>query len=366
MSPEQIAVECGKIKSYEEHFIKYVNILHYVILYSSSPKISSEIYKILSRYYDTPEKHKQAINHFLFYANIDEGFVSTMLECSHVIPDSTFVNSVLSNAKYNKYTLFTKIIDALVMYGLIMTKDIVITCLKYKCAVRSIERYNTKFDEDMYLVCAKENYYPYTLNFTPTDKIIHAELEKPFNIKTAKVLKELGAIFNTCCLEVACSTNNSSQVIKYLINELGVKPSNTCVRNLFLNKTMDVVSLDTLLEPKELAIQKVQPKPKKLNKKIILNPNSTLKITPKQIIKKDQTYKLKSRVRKFFNQSVNSINYTDLYKVVLQYLITNNLVIGNYFVINPDLSKLLKLSESVVLYIDELDNIISYFIEEIL
>ncbi len=48
---------------------------------------------------------------------------------------------------------------------------------------------------------------------------------------------------------------------------------------------------------------------------------------------------------------------------MLKYLINKKLIIGNYFIINDELSAILKLETSSLLHIDQIKNIITYFID---
>ncbi len=48
---------------------------------------------------------------------------------------------------------------------------------------------------------------------------------------------------------------------------------------------------------------------------------------------------------------------------MLKYLITKKLVIGNYFIINDELASILKLESCFILHIDQVKNIITYFID---
>ena len=54
----------------------------------------------------------------------------------------------------------------------------------------------------------------------------------------------------------------------------------------------------------------------------------------------------------------------ELKEIFLNYLINNNLIISHYFIINEDLSSLFdNIKTSTLLSINEIDNIISYFIK---
>jgi hypothetical protein len=75
-------------------------------------------------------------------------------------------------------------------------------------------------------------------------------------------------------------------------------------------------------------------------------------------------YILKNKIKKLFEYKKKNILYTDLVELMLKYLIANKLIIGNYFVINNELSILLKLNQCTIINIDQIDNILSYFIDE--
>ncbi len=70
---------------------------------------------------------------------------------------------------------------------------------------------------------------------------------------------------------------------------------------------------------------------------------------------------LKNKITKFFGIQNKIIKYNSLYEIVMKYLISKNLIIGEYFVINEDLCSLLKINACTILHIDQLDNILSHF-----
>ena len=59
-----------------------------------------------------------------------------------------------------------------------------------------------------------------------------------------------------------------------------------------------------------------------------------------------------------------TIKYLDLYQIVLKYLISNKLIIGNYFIINEKLSNLLKINHCTIIHINQIHNILTYFIDK--
>ena len=49
--------------------------------------------------------------------------------------------------------------------------------------------------------------------------------------------------------------------------------------------------------------------------------------------------------------------------MTFKYLINNKLIIGNYFVIDCKLSNLLKINNSTIINVDQIHNMLTYFIE---
>jgi hypothetical protein len=80
-------------------------------------------------------------------------------------------------------------------------------------------------------------------------------------------------------------------------------------------------------------------------------------------INNDTEYILKNKVKIFFNYNKKTIKYLELYELMLKYLINHKLVIGNYFVINDELCNLLKINQCTLVNIDQIDNILTYFID---
>ena len=347
------------IKNGEEYFRKQFLYLHFIIYSSTSTAVNSEIYKILRDYYSTKEHHKNAFDYFVQYITIDAKFVLTMLEYSPITPNVKSVEGLLHRTIKLEEKIVNEIIDMFILYGLQVNKQLVLKLLENKYRINFIEKYNVIIDEDIYLKCCEKNYYPYELQIIPTDKILHAELLKYDNLDKIKKLKEQGGKINTCCLEKASCVQNNFKVLKFIINELKVMPSELCIKNYIKQKiNYDSQELDILLDNYTNNNVKI-PEPKQHLK---LDVNSTLAIEPlKIVIDKQREYMLKNKIRNFLNYKYKIIKYGDLYELMMTYLLSKNLIIDSYFIINSSLSVLLKLNECSILHIDQLDNILTYF-----
>ena len=106
-------------------------------------------------------------------------------------------------------------------------------------------------------------------------------------------------------------------------------------------------------------------KPIEKKQDININDKFTMKIIPNNNKNLDESleYIIKDKIKKFFSLKKNKIKYVDLLQLMLQYLINNNLVIGNYFVLSNKLSKFLNINPCVLININEVKNILTYFVE---
>ena len=102
-----------------------------------------------------------------------------------------------------------------------------------------------------------------------------------------------------------------------------------------------------------------------IKESIHLDDKYTMKIIPNNNIDLDENkeYNIKNKIKKFLNIKKNKIKYIDLFQIMLKYIIDNNLIIGNYFVLNNKLSKFLKLNSCTLFNINEIKNILTYFVE---
>lgn len=350
-------------------FIKKNNILKEI--YPIIPNINSELKKKI---------FENAIE------LLDKNMIILILEKKDIVIDISVINKlveksyrVTNSSSYNSNKV-AEIIDLLCEYGLVITKKILLILLEKGCYINNIEKHDITIDNDILLKCAEYSYYPYKFDIVPNFDVLKKECSKPNNFNTIKKLKEYGAEYTSNCLEVACSVPKNGKVIKYLINECGVNISDKCIE--IFQETYKTEALDILINKyKAQNTNKNQIKNEKnineydkfydVNKFIELNQNATMSINPKKI-KNDEIiintkddsieYELKKKIRIFFELKKKSIKYKELYELFLKYLIKNKLLIGKYFVINIELSNLLKISQCVIIDSNQIHNVLTYFI----
>jgi hypothetical protein len=237
--------------------------------------------------------------------------------------------------------------------------------LKIEEYISFVEKHGIEVDSEILAKCANQSYYPYKFDIKPTTDILIKECSKYDNLNTIKKLKEFGGVYSTECLEEACSVPKNGRVIKYLINECNVNVSEKCLEKF--QEAYKMEALDAVMKK----YKKQNPESHKINsneqKVIELDKNSIMSIIPKNIkIDKNDVnceFAVKGKIQKFFELKSKNIKYFELYEATLKYLISNKLIIGNYFIINDKLSKLLKINQCTIASIDDIHNILTYFID---
>lgn len=332
----------------------------------NKPNIIKSIYPLISKSINQEQK-KVIIDKTI--STLDKSLLLLMLENNDFVPDISTITKLVEKSyakpegSHNSKSV-ADIVDLLCEYKLKIDKPIVLKLLSHGCYVNNFEKHGMVVDNEILAKCADLSYYPYKFYIIPDSDILKKECSKHDNLNTIKKLKEFGGTYTTECLEIACGLTKNGRVIKYLINECGVKISDECLEEF--QQAYRIDSLDTIMKN-----YKIQNPVKKSDldkeKNIEINEKSTMVVSPRniKIDLKDDTieYKLKNKIIKFFEYKKKTIKYTELYEMVLKYLVSNKLVIGKYFVINIELSNLLKISHCVIMDTNQIHNILTYFID---
>ena len=350
-----------KISGNKEIGIKIINN------FINKPQIIKNIYMLISDSLDQTQK-TDIFNKCI--STYDKDLMFIMLENRDIIPDVNTINKLVekcyvSSNGFINAKMIADIIDLLCEYGLVITKLIVIKLIDHGCYVNNLEKHGIEIDSEILAKCANNSYYPYKFDIKPNIDILKIECSKHDNLNTIKKLKEFGGIYTVECLEEACGINKNGKVIKYLINECDVKVSDKCLEKF--QESYKIEALDILMKKYKIQNPESYKTNQNQSRVIELDTKSIMTVTPRDI-KIDRTneeleYEVKGKIKTFFEFKKKYVKYIELYEIVLKYLISNKLIIGNYFVINDKLSKLLKINYCSIINTDQLHNILTYFID---
>jgi hypothetical protein len=307
--------------------------------------------------------------------NLDKRFLIKMLDYeslqdknNKIIIDDTTIKNMLSKvyirelfgASNNK--IVAEIMDIFIDYNFTITKEIVILLLTKGCYINNIERTGFVVDIEILEKCSELNYYPYEFTCIPNKKIMLLECGRN-NLNTLTMLKEKGGIVDVDCLNSAVASRRNGKIIKYIINNCNVKPNTETLR--IFQEVNSIECLDLLVSNYKSGIVGGVVNGCGSISTNCLDPYSLLSIEPKTDdlqIDYDCEYMLHNKIRKMLNYRKNKILYNELEKLLLKYIIDNKLVIANYFILNEEFANIIKMDKGVIMHIDQLKNMIPYFL----
>lgn len=311
-------------------------------------------------------------------SNLDKRFLIKMLDCeslsdknNKIIIDDTTIKNMLSKvyireifgATNNK--LVAEIMDVIIDYNFTITKEIVILLLTKGCYINNIERTGFIIDIEILEKCSELNYYPYEFTCIPTKKIMLLECGRS-NLNTLIMLKEKGGTIDVDCLNSAVASRKNGKIIKYIINNCNVKPNTETLR--IFQEVNSIECLDLLVSNYKNSNVSIGSEGVGSNNIVITNcldSQSLLSIETKiddLPISYDYEYILHNKIRKMLGYRKNKILYGELEKLLLKYIIDNKLVIANYFILNEEFANIIKMDKGVIMHIDQLKNMIPYFL----
>jgi hypothetical protein len=338
-----------------------INIIDVLI---NKPTVIKYIYSLISKSKNNTTIKKTILERCIKTYNKE--LIITILEESTENLFSPELLNILLNQNYfreqdgsynSKPT--AEIIDIFILYGFEITKDFVLRLLDRGCYVNNIEKYKIDIDNELVLKMSNLNYYPYEFSCVPSIDILLIECSKPNNLDKIKLFKEKGGVYNKDCLIKACGVRKNGKVIKYLINDCNIKPDLDCIKSF--QENYGIEALDILIHN----YSKTNTYDTKVERKIEIEPSILVSIDKRDFdVDLDYSYNIRSKIKKLLNYKKNVITFQELEELFLKYLINQKLVIGNYFVVNHDLCSIIKINQSTLLNIDEVKNIITYFIEK--
>lgn len=223
--------------------------------------------------------------------------------------------------------------------------------LKYLICKKIKVEHNIPIDEELLLCCSINHFIPYKIDCIPTDEIV-SEVCKYNNMEHIKKIIEAGGKLEHKHLLYACNLYENGNIIKYLINH--TKP--------------DMEILDRLLErySTKIYLNVINTEFYKNNEKMVeFNEELLFKIEKNENdIDNNKKYLIKSKIRNLLNiKKTKKYNINELLVLFINYLESNRLIIQNYFILNKELSEIIKTDVNRVLHINEIKNFVSYFIK---
>lgn len=223
--------------------------------------------------------------------------------------------------------------------------------LKYLICKKIKVEHNIPIDEELLLCCSINHFIPYKIDCIPTDEIV-SEVCKYNNMEHIKKIIEAGGKLEHKHLLYACNLYENGNIIKYLINH--TKP--------------DMEILDRILErySTKIYLNVINTEFYKNNEKMVeFNEELLFKIEKNENdIDNNKKYLIKSKIRNLLNiKKTKKYNINELLVLFINYLESNRLIIQNYFILNKELSEIIKTDVNRVLHINEIKNFVSYFIK---
>ncbi|AYV75806.1 MAG: hypothetical protein Terrestrivirus3_75 [Terrestrivirus sp.] len=239
-----------------EYFNKFLSLINPADIVNNT-----DIFAILSINKELFQTYiKQIDNQFLnmetLYKVCEMGPNNDVLNelLSHkLIPDKKCFE-LLCQSGYSDFNLTVKI---LVSNGFVVDLDCVEYALKYEEEIDDLEMFNIKYDDELFKICDKFEYYPKKyINKINKDyiKMVETFKKEPAN-KIDAFINKKKLIPTNYCFEVAIAQNKNTDIVDYII-KLGYNPSiaeivhikdserRECVYNHFFKKKNMIKLLD--------------------------------------------------------------------------------------------------------------------------
>jgi hypothetical protein len=351
-------------KYFDEIFEKDNEITRILDTFINKPTVIKYIYSLISKSKDYTNIKKILLERCIKTYN-KELIISILEESTENLLSSDLLNILLNqnyfreqDGSYNSKPT-AEIIDIFILYGYEITKDFVLRLLDRGCYINNIEKYKIEIDNEIVLKMSNLNYYPYEFNCIPITDILMVECSKPNNLEKIKLFKEKGGIYNKECLIKACGVRKNGKVIKFLINDCNIKPDLDCIKSF--QEIYGIEALDILINN----YSKNNMPEIKSERKVEIDNSILVSIEKRDFeVDSEYNYNIRSKIKKLLGYKKNVITFNELEELFLKYLINQKLIIGNYFVVNSDLCSIIKINQSTLMSINEIKNIITYFIEK--
>ena len=267
---------------------------------------------------------------------------------TYIIDKQIFITFNQLQIMLNRSHGFKNIEKCVTLNNIPINKKLIMFLISKKLQIT----HNIPMDMDILNECSTYHYYPYPITIIPSETIFIKELKKKNNLEIIKKMHEIGFVPSEKHLLIACEDSNNGLVIEYLLN-LGIKPTMECLKMNYTYQKIHNNVINTVFNENE-----------NNNTTYKLNDDALLKIVKyEKTINESEQYELKNKIKELFNITKNKkYNIHEIEVFFIEHLLKNNLVIDNYFIINKKLSEILKIKVNSILSINEIKNMVCYFI----
>lgn len=129
----------------------------------------------------------------------------------------------------------SEIINLFIFFGYVLTRDDILTICKVQYKLSDIE--NIEVDNEILLICCKNNFFPKYIKFKPTIDEFHNIFKSKINITfIKKYVSKTKMKYDIICLENACRYGDK-KIIDFLVSK-NIKPTLKCIKLFLLSKNM--------------------------------------------------------------------------------------------------------------------------------
>lgn len=194
--------------------------------------------KFISKYKMTP--NKDCLDASIMGNNIK--IIAKMLQY-RILPDSATLYQLGNTCDYNRNKNTTqRIIELLIEYGLKIDISNVECALSNGIAIHNLERFNIQYDENIYFMCFKYNYFPreYIKRFTIDSSILELrhKFKKCTHRQVIQYIKENNVVPDRYCIDNAIMYGNY-ELTSVFCKRLKCKP--TMLSLLHTSKGIDLL-----------------------------------------------------------------------------------------------------------------------------
>lgn len=251
-----------------------------------------------------------------------------------------------------------KLIDAMVMNGLTVTKEFALNLASHGKCINNFEKYGIPVDDDFLEIFNKHSFYCYAPSCIPSEKTMISTCmistsKYDFN-EIISYMRRIGGVITKECIKTAIMNSADTSKIEYFI-----KKHNATFDESYFTKTSAHFFVVSNHYKAKHGYYKQKVKTVTLNENILTNFDKNKK---NEKYEKCTTFVLNAQIKKLINYPKNTIMLNELPSKLLEYLIKNKYTIGQYCIISGKFAEILNVKDGIICHINELNNIATYLV----